>query len=186
MIDRGDNVITNASGINSVSTEPVMVQNRRMRVAAIVVFTAALTAVATVGNPGVAKADACSDVQTGVPLPLDNGSCADVLAQEARWLTAITEGDRATIESILSPTYKHITSAGRLLDRAAEIADTKVLLFSMAPSEQIVDVAGDIAVVHGINTMDYGSRGQQRVRFTDVFVLKNGTWMALAAQETAI
>jgi hypothetical protein len=170
MIDSGDNVITNASGINSVSTEPVMVQNRRMRLAAILAFTAALTAAAIGYSSGTARADATTDV----------------LAQEARWLAAITDGDRATIESILSANYRHITSEGRLLDRAAEIADTEVQFFSMTPNEQIVDLAGDIAIVHGVNTMDYGSRGQQRVRFTDVFILQNGTWMALSAQETAI
>src|SRR5689334_10799955 len=70
MIDSGDNVITNASGINSVSTDPVMVQNRRMRLAAFVTFAAVLTFTSTMQTAGIARADAT----------------ADVLAQEARWL----------------------------------------------------------------------------------------------------
>jgi hypothetical protein len=119
-------------------------------------------------------------------LPLDQGPCADVLAQEARWLNAITGGDRATIESILSASYRHITSDGKLFDRAQEIADTQVLSFTMTPSEQIVDLAGDVAAVHGVNTLNYGSGGTKKVRFTDVFVLQNGVWMALSAQETSM
>jgi hypothetical protein len=170
MIDSGDNVITNASGINSVSTEPVMVQNRRMRLAALVAFVASLTAAVIVYAPGIAKADAT----------------ADVLAQEARWLKAITDGDRPTIESILGTNYRHITSEGTLLDRAHEIDMTKPLLVTMTPSEQIVDIFGDTALIHGVNTVTNASGVLDQVRFTDVFVRQHGTWMAISAQETSI
>ena len=54
-----------------------------------------------------------------------------VLAQEARWLTAITAGDRDTIESILSPDFKHITSEGELLGRDEEIASIVPVAFTM-------------------------------------------------------
>ena len=84
---------------------------------------------------------------------MDAGPCADVLAQERRWLTAITEGDRATVESILAPGFKHINSDGKLLDRAQEIASLEKVSFTMNPSEQLVDIAGDTAVIHGVNTL---------------------------------
>lgn len=132
------------------------------------------------GAPLARAVEACVDTAT------ESGPCADVLAQEARWLKAITDGDVATVESILGPNYRHITSDGRFLDRAAEIAGTKPLLLTMTPSEQVVDFAGDVAVVHGVNTIDSGSRGVHRERFTDVFVLDGGNWFALSAQETAI
>jgi Domain of unknown function (DUF4440) len=170
MIDSGDNVITNASGINSVSTEPVMVQNRRMRLAGIVAFAAVLAFVVTVDSAGIARADAT----------------ADILAQEARWLKAITDGDLATVESILSGDYRHITSDGELLDRAQEVASTKPLLVTMTPSEQIVDIAGDTALIHGVNTISDAGGVIERVRFTDVFVRSDGAWLAIAAQETSI
>jgi hypothetical protein len=155
-------------------------------VAAIIVLTAALALFGTIQTPAIGRADACADVGSGAPLPLDQGPCADVLTQEARWLNAITGGDRATIESILSANYRHITSDGELFDRAQEIADTQVLSFTMTPSEQIVGLAGDVAVVHGVNTLNYGSGVTKKVRFTDVFVLQNGVWMALSAQETSM
>src|ERR1700693_3767802 len=157
-------------------------RSRAHVVAAIIVLTAALALFGTIQTPAIGRADACS----GAPLPLDQGPCANVLAQEARWLNAITGGDRATIESILSANYRHITSDGKLFDRAQEIADTQVLSFTMTPSEQIVDLAGDVAVVHGVNTLNYGRGGTKKVRFTDVFVLQNGVWMALFAQETSM
>ena len=109
-----------------------------------------------------------------------------VLAQEARWLTAITAGDRDTIESILSPDFKHITSEGELLGRDEEIASIVPVAFTMNASEQTVDIVGDTAVIHGVNTLTEAGNVLAQERFTDVFVKQNGTWMALSAQETAI
>jgi hypothetical protein len=115
---------------------------------------------------------------------MDSGPCADVLAQERRRLTAITQVDRATVESILGPSFKHIDSEGNLLDRAQEVAGIEKVSFTMNPSEQLVDIRGDTAVIHGVNTLIAGGKVTARERFTDVFVLQNGTWIALSAQET--
>ena len=141
---------------------------------------------ATIGSPALARADVCADAQANVPLPLEVGPCADVLAQEARWLTAITAGDRATVESILGPTFKHVNSEGQLVDRAKEVDGTIPLPFTMNPSEQIVDIAGDAAVIHGVNTLIENGKVRTRERFTDVFVLQDGVWKALSAQETTL
>jgi hypothetical protein len=141
-------------------------------------------AVLTVAPQAVARADSCSDTVGNVALALDSGPCADVLAQERRWLTAITEGDRETVESILAPSFKHINADGELLDRAQEIATIEKVSFTMNPSEQLVGISGDTAVIHGVNTLIDNSEVIARERFTDVFVLRNGTWLALSAQET--
>lgn len=134
--------------------------------------------------PAPARADTCSDAATTAPLPLEVGPCADVLAQEQRWLSAITAGDVPTVESILGPAFRHINSEGRLLNRAEEIASMEPLPFTMNPSEQIVDIAGDTAVIHGVNTLIQDGQVIGVERFTDVFALQNGQWMALSAQET--
>jgi hypothetical protein len=150
-------------------------------------LASAFTAIA-VYAPASAVADTCSDAATSAPLPLDVGPCADVLAQEMRWLTAITAGDVPAVESILSPTFKHVNSEGRLLNRAEEIASMEPLPFTMNPSDQIIDIAGNTAVVHGVNTLiQNGPEGDTVMgveRFTDVFELHDGRWMALSAQET--
>lgn len=137
-------------------------------------------------SAGVASADSCSDAAANVALPLDSGACADVLGQESRWLTAITDGDVATVESILAPGFKHINSDGVLLDRAQEIASMEKLPFTMNPSDQLVDISGDTAVIHGVNTLVENGKAIARERFTDVFILENGTWLALSAQETTL
>ena len=151
-------------------------------VMALAVIPAAFVTIAT---PALSKADVCAEVGSDAELPLDIGPCADVLAQEARWLTAITDGDRDTVDSILRANFRHITSAGVLLDRAQEIAAMVKEPFTMNATEQIVDIAGDTAVIHGRNTITQAGKVLARERFTDVFVLQNGHWMALSAQETA-
>ena len=156
------------------------------RWATVVASTAIPAAVLTVAPQATALADSCTDAAANLPLALDSGACADVLAQERRWLSAITEGDRATVESILAPTFKHIDSNGRQLDRAQEIAGIEKVSFTMNPSEQLVDIAGDTAVIHGVNTLIDGGTVSARERFTDVFVLHNGRWIALSAKETPL
>jgi uncharacterized protein DUF4440 len=154
--------------------------------AVVFALTAVPAAVLTVRPQATALADSCADATANSALTIDTGPCADVLAQERRWLSAITEGDRAVVESILAPGFKHINSDGELLDRAQEIAGMEKVSFTMNPSEQLVDIAGDTAVIHGVNTLIDGGKVLARERFTDVFVLQNGIWMALSAQETTL
>jgi hypothetical protein len=153
----------------------------------IVVRTAvvgAATAAAVIATPATAHADTCVDSGTGLPLALEAPPCADVLAQEARWLTAITTGDVATVESILGPTFRHVNADGEAFDRAQEIAAMEPLNVAFNASSQIVDVYGDSAVIHGINTVTQDGKVVARERFIDVFLLQNGVWKALTAQET--
>jgi Domain of unknown function (DUF4440) len=154
--------------------------------AAVFALAAVPGAVLTVAPQASALEESCEDAAANSALAIDAGPCADVLAQERRWLTAITEGDRATVESILAPGFKHINADGELLDRAQEIAALENVSFTMNPSEQLVDIAADTAVIHGVNTLIDGGKVLARERFTDVFVLQNGTWMALSAQETTL
>jgi Domain of unknown function (DUF4440) len=159
---------------------------RTARVAVRTALVGAATAAAVIGSPAIAQADTCVDSGTGAPLALEAPPCADVLAQEARWLTAITSGDVATVDSMLSPTYRHVNAAGEIFDRTGELATTEPLDITFHASDQIVDIAGDTAVIHGVNTLMQAGKVKDRQRFSDVFVLQNGVWKALSAQETRI
>ena len=163
-----------------------MMRSFMTRCAVIVALAAAPAAVHTVAPQATALADSCSDAASNPLLALDSGPCADVLTQERRWLTAITDGDRATVESILAPSFKHIDSDGKLLDRAQEIAAVEKVSFTMNPSEQLVDIAGDTAVVHGVDTLIDSGKVLALERFTDAFVLQNSSWIALSAKETTL
>jgi hypothetical protein len=154
-----------------------------LRAAAAGLVTVAL--LAAVAPAATAHADSCADLRSGAPLPMA-GACADVLAQESRWLTAITGGDVGTVEQILAREFTHINADGEFFDRAAEIAATAPLPFTMNPSEQQVDLDDDTAVIHGVNTIIGDGEVLARERFTDVFIWQDGAWKAVSAQETAI
>jgi hypothetical protein len=143
---------------------------------AIVALTAVPVAVVTIYLPAPSHADGCAS-----PAP---DACTDVLAQEARWLTAITAGDVPTVESILAPNFMHTTSEGQLLTREQEIAGTKPVSYRMNTSDHSVEFSGDAALVRGLNTVTDAGKVIARVRFTDVFVNDNGTWLAVSAQES--
>lgn len=158
-------------------------------VAAVAALIASAAVVVAVYTPPLSRADTCAAAPPGASLPApgpDVTPCADLLGLEARWLAAITAGDRDTIASILSSNYKHINSSGRLIDRNQEIAETVKQPFTMTPTEQAVDIAGDLAVIHGLNTITQSGKVLNQARFTDVFINQNGGWLALSAQETAI
>jgi hypothetical protein len=152
---------------------------------AIVLALAAVPTAVMVFAPPIASADSCAEAATNIQVPLDAGPCADVLAQEMRWLKAITDGDVAAVESILAPTFKHIDSDGRLISRDEEVANTKPQPFTMNPSELVVEIAPFAAEIHGVNTLMQDGKVIAVERFTDVFILQGGVWKALSAQETA-
>lgn len=153
-------------------------------VVAALAMAACWGTVAAFAAPATARADTCVDSGTSVQLPLAAPPCAAVLAQETRWLAAIAAGDVATVESILGPTFRHVTSDGDMLDRAQEIAAMKPLDVSFRASDQIVDVYKESAVIHGVNSVTQDGEVIGRERFVDVFLLQNGVWKALTAQET--
>ena len=106
------------------------------------------------------------------------------------------------MESILAPSFKHIDSDGKLLELAQEIAAVEKVSFTMNPSEQLVDIAGDTAVVHGVdnlidsagdtalvhgvNALNDSGKVLAHDRFTDAFVLQNSSWIAHSARETTL
>jgi hypothetical protein len=139
-----------------------MTRSTSAKFAATVALAAMPAAVLTVAPQATANADSCSDADTNMPLAMDSVPVPMSLR-------------RTGVGSQPSP---------NLLDRAQEVAGIQKVSFTMNPSEQLVDIRGDTAVIHGVNTLIAGGKVIARERFTDVFVLQNGTWIALSAQET--
>jgi hypothetical protein len=122
-------------------------------------------------------------------LAASHASVSDELIRlEARWINAILKGDRSTVAAILSEHFKHITNEGTLLNRTQELAGIKKETFTIALSEQTVDLNpnGDSGVLHGLDTIAQPGKPTKYQRFTDVFFKENGTWLAVSAQENVI
>lgn len=111
-----------------------------------------------------------------------------VLNREAQWLAAVSRGDAKTLGTILADNYVHTDYKGNVEYREGAIANIgRHKAYTQDTSEQTVDFAGSVAVVHGINTVSMSGKVVMRLRYTDVYVKDGrGAWKALSAQETPI
>lgn len=103
---------------------------------------------------------------------------------EHDWQRAWSQGDRATLDSILDDSYVGTTYSG------SQRHKIDVVTAPPPPSSAIQlisdiepKVSGDIAVVTGRGQYRQ-SRESERIyfQFTDVFVRRNGTWRITASQ----
>jgi hypothetical protein len=112
----------------------------------------------------------------------------EIVRLEQRWITAILDGDKATVGAILSKDFKHFTSDGSVLDREQELATIKREPFTITLGEEAADFdsTGDAVVLHGLDTITQPGKPVKRQRWTDVFFKENGTWKAVSAQENVV
>lgn len=109
----------------------------------------------------------------------------EVLHTQTKWIEARSKGDAQGVDAVLDSKFKHISSNGKLTDRAQEISNSKPSS-AVTLSEQTVDFAGDTAIVHGLMTVSSSGKQVSRERFTNVLVKVDGSWKVLAAHETRI
>jgi len=111
---------------------------------------------------------------------------AGVLAAEDAWVAALRRRDTATLGRLLTADFVDTTWKGARHGKAQVLAS--LAAHGPQPTElgdMSVSLHGDTAVARGLNTIR-GADGsvQARIRFTDVFIYRDGAWRALAAQET--
>lgn len=113
---------------------------------------------------------------------------------QQRLMKAWMDRDRAYVESVIAPDWITTDTAGRVLTRAqvfAEMFDSgdRTLDAGTIDDVKVRMFGSETAVVTG-RTYAQGSYKRQRVtvtlRFTDVFVKRDGRWQAVASQGTVI
>ena len=113
---------------------------------------------------------------------------------ERDWNNASLKRDASWFERNYASDVTEISSrTGALANKAQAIADTrtdKAVLQSLDLSDLNVRVEGNTAVVTGVNRVvgrdAQGKAMDQRVRFTDVFIKRDGRWQVWATQGTVI
>jgi ketosteroid isomerase-like protein len=124
--------------------------------------------------------------------PLDDSG---VLAyMEREWNDASLKHDASWVERNYAFDASDISSrSGGIMTKAQAVADArtdKTALQSLDLSDLNVRVEGNTAVVTGINHVvgrdAQGKPIDRRVRFTDVFIKRDGRWQVWATQGTAI
>jgi ketosteroid isomerase-like protein len=122
--------------------------------------------------------------------PLSDGG--QLLYMEMEWADADQKGDLAWFERNFADGFSGISSrTGKLNTKAEEIADVKNrkdVLASAESSEMDVRVEGNTGIVTGVYTMkgrdEKGQQFDRRIRYTDVYVKRDGRWLVLASQGT--
>ena len=112
-----------------------------------------------------------------------------VLVQvEQTWAKALERHDVETVGCILTEEFQDFGPNGEVYNRAESLAK---IPHRRPGSNQLSElqphVHGDFGYVRGLNTVvDAEGRAVAKVRFTDIFVYRDGRWMAVAGQESLV
>lgn len=123
----------------------------------------------------------------------DHEDLADLERTVQRFGEAWACGDVATLDALLAPTYTHVDAYGDFHDRASWLAyagrragRSSRITFRELATRQI----GEVAVITGVNEIaaigdPQAGAGQDPVlRFTQVWVLRDGRWLREAFRAT--
>jgi hypothetical protein len=112
---------------------------------------------------------------------------------EDQWSTAVAKQDQYTLETILSPTYIDISSAGDITTRNQQVAAMyeKGLPQPVTMEQRVVNVRliEDVAVVDGTyveRTKLNGIEHEERGLFTHVYQHVRGVWVCVHSQRTPV
>jgi ketosteroid isomerase-like protein len=101
------------------------------------------------------------------------------------------EKDRAVVERILAPEWSVTQADGSILTRATVVGSffDSVSFDSNTVDDIGVMLYGDAAVVRGRTACSgrfNGERFDVRIRFTDVFIKRDGRWQAVASHASPL
>jgi ketosteroid isomerase-like protein len=106
------------------------------------------------------------------------------------WLNCEKSHDTAAFEKVVADDWIAITPDGKSQTKAERTAEIKAAHTNSATmSDMKVRVFGDTAVVTGTDdeiTRENGKKTSNHCVWTDVFVKRNGKWLAVASQTAQI
>jgi len=125
------------------------------------------------------------------PKPDSDAAISQTLqAMERAWLDAEKNHDAAAFEKIAADDWIAITPDGKSQTKAERSAEIKASHTTSATMGNMkVRVFGDTAVVTGTDdeiAMEDGKKSTGHYVWTDVFVKRNGRWLAVASQTAQI
>jgi len=131
----------------------------------------------------VAVSFACVDLHAGEPAAAEQ----QVRSVEERWLS--NESRPEIVASILADYFIHVLPVG-FVDKNEQLQYLKQHPGAFPGVKQFeelrIRIYGDTAVATGIVRTDLGAGGAKRTAFTDIFVRRKGTWLAVNAQELSL
>jgi ketosteroid isomerase-like protein len=113
---------------------------------------------------------------------------AALVQVEQTWAGALEQRDTATLGCILADEFEDADVEGKLADRAATLAKAgSHAAVHHELSDLSARVHGDFAYIRGLATATYPQTKMQiKVRFTDIYVYREGRWQCVAGQESLV
>ncbi|HEY7096253.1 MAG TPA: nuclear transport factor 2 family protein [Terriglobales bacterium] len=107
---------------------------------------------------------------------------------EQAWAKALERHDVDTVACILGPGFQDADPEGQLHSREEVLAAIPKRRPGVNQlSELDPHLYGDVGYIRGLATLlDETGQVKAKVRFTDIFVYRDGRWMAVAGQESLV
>jgi len=135
-----------------------------------------------------ATSDATGQMKnSSIPANSDVGQ--EIRQVEVKRRKALLQSDTTALEQIFADDYMITNQFGQVQTKAQMISDLKsgALKFeSIDEDDVIIRTYGDAAVVTGRTTSKHKGRQSMQVRFTRVYVKRQGRWQTVAYQTTRI
>lgn len=126
-----------------------------------------------------------------VASPCQTGQSKDdaaLVQMEQTWARSLERRDASTLSCILATEFEDAGPDGKLTDRATTLvkaAEPRSVRHEL--SELRAHVLGDTGYIRGLAAaMDAQGKLIARVRFTDVYVYRDGRWQCVAGHESMV
>jgi len=123
--------------------------------------------------------------------PCEQGQAKDektLLRLEKTWAKALERQDAEAVGCLLADEFEDADVDGSVHDRKQALARIPQRRPSLKRLEDMhAHIYGNSAFVRGVNQVtDTSGKTLAQVRFTDIFVYRDGRWQAVAGQETLV
>ena len=112
---------------------------------------------------------------------------AEIKKLEQQWLDALVRRDQAAVDGILASEFQDVMFDGKIHTReqalAAVLDTTRPELSRYLGRLEVKVYDGKFAIARGLTVLNGDKIREAHIVFTDVFVLRDGKWQAVAAQE---
>ena len=102
------------------------------------------------------------------------------------YIHLVQHGDVQRFEEILAEDFLCSNPDGSLVDKKQFLAQTArpVTIRDLTPQEVRVRILGDVAIIHARTSYTTADGEQRNGRYTDVWALRDGKWLAVSAHVT--
>ena len=102
------------------------------------------------------------------------------------YIHSVQHGDVRRFEEILAEDFLCSNPDGLLVDKKQFLAQTArpVTISDLTPQEVRVRILGDVAIIHARTSYTTADGEQRNGRYTDVWALRDGKWLAVSAHVT--